>query len=40
MTRAAYFMPAARWGQRMGDSQLIDAMTGRCTILSATATWA
>jgi acetyl-CoA C-acetyltransferase len=28
MTRAAYFMPAARWGQRMGDSQLIDAMTG------------
>src|SRR5213594_5205208 len=28
MSRAAYFMPAARWGQRMGDSQLIDAMTG------------
>src|SRR3977135_60761 len=28
MTRAAYFMPSARWGQRMGDSQLIDAMTG------------
>src|SRR6266702_1114485 len=27
MSRAAYFMPAARWGQRMGDSQLIDAMT-------------
>ena len=28
MSRAAYFMPAARWGQRMGDAQLIDAMTG------------
>src|SRR6266481_1137748 len=28
MSRAAYFMPAARWGQRMGDSSLIDAMTG------------
>ena len=27
MSRAAYFMPAARWGQRMGDSQVIDAMT-------------
>src|SRR5882672_8183169 len=27
MSRAAYFIPAARWGQRMGDSQLIDAMT-------------
>src|SRR2546425_9387161 len=28
MSRAAYFMPAPRWGQRMGDAQLIDAMTG------------
>src|SRR3989475_5205710 len=28
MSRAAYFMPAARWGQRMSDAQLIDAMTG------------
>jgi len=28
MSRAAYFMPAARWGQRMGDAQVIDAMTG------------
>src|SRR5213594_4314007 len=27
MSRAAYFMPAARWGQRMGDSSLIDAMS-------------
>src|SRR6266702_3033701 len=27
MSRAAYFMPAARWGQRMGDSQVIDAVT-------------
>src|SRR5438445_446368 len=25
MSRAAYFMPAARWGQRMGDSQVNDA---------------
>jgi len=28
MSRAAYFMPAARWGQRMGDAQIVDAMTG------------
>ncbi len=28
MSRAAYFLPAARWGQRMGDGQVIDAMTG------------
>ena len=27
MSRAAYFMPAARWGQRMGDAPLVDAMT-------------
>src|SRR2546423_15654654 len=28
MSRAAYFIPAARWGQRMGDAQLVDAMSG------------
>lgn len=27
MSRAAYFIPSARWGQRMGDAQLIDAMS-------------
>jgi acetyl-CoA C-acetyltransferase len=27
MSRAAYFLPAARWGQRMGDAVVIDAMT-------------
>src|SRR2546428_4666800 len=27
MSRAAYFLPAARWGHRMGDSTGIDAMT-------------
>ncbi len=27
MSRAAYFLPAARWGQRMGDASAIDAMT-------------
>jgi acetyl-CoA C-acetyltransferase len=27
MSRAAYFLPAARWGQRMGDGAVIDAMT-------------
>src|ERR1700704_5070362 len=27
MSRAAYFLPAGRWGQRMGDGQIIDAMT-------------
>ncbi len=26
MSRAAYIMPAARWGQRMGDAPVIDAM--------------
>ncbi len=28
MSRAAYFLPAARWGQRMGDGQMVDAMVG------------
>jgi acetyl-CoA C-acetyltransferase len=28
MSRAAYFLPAGRWGQRMGDSNIVDAMTG------------
>ena len=28
MSRAAYFLPAGRWGQRMGDGNVIDAMTG------------
>jgi acetyl-CoA C-acetyltransferase len=28
MSRAAYFLPAGRWGQRMGDTKAIDAMTG------------
>ncbi len=27
MSRAAYFLPSARWGQRMGDSAAVDAMT-------------
>jgi acetyl-CoA C-acetyltransferase len=27
MSRAAYFMPAGRWGQRMGDAAVVDAMT-------------
>jgi acetyl-CoA C-acetyltransferase len=28
MSRAAYFLPAARWGQRMGDASMVDAMVG------------
>lgn len=28
MTRGPYLMTAGRWGIRMGDSQLVDAMTG------------
>jgi acetyl-CoA C-acetyltransferase len=28
MSRAAYFLPGARWGTRMGDGPVIDAMTG------------
>jgi acetyl-CoA C-acetyltransferase len=28
MSRAAYFIPAGRWGQRMGDGAIVDAMTG------------
>ena len=27
MSRSAYFLPSARWGQRMGDAQAVDAMT-------------
>jgi len=28
MSRAAYFLPSGRWGQRMGDANVVDAMTG------------
>ncbi|HEX5611896.1 MAG TPA: acetyl-CoA C-acyltransferase family protein [Burkholderiales bacterium] len=28
MSRAAYFLPTGRWGQRMGDARVLDAMTG------------
>ena len=28
MSRAAYFLPAGRWGQRMGDTFAVDAMSG------------
>src|SRR5712671_2019875 len=28
MSRAAYFLPAGRWGQRMGDASVVDAMSG------------
>jgi acetyl-CoA C-acetyltransferase len=28
MSRAAYWVPSARWGQRMGNGTLIDAMVG------------
>lgn len=28
MTRSPYWLPNARWGQRMGDGKLIDAMVG------------
>jgi acetyl-CoA C-acetyltransferase len=28
MSRAAYILPAGRWGQRMGDAPVVDAMTG------------
>ena len=31
MSRAAYFIPGARWGQRMGDGQIVDAMVGALT---------
>ncbi|GGF52409.1 3-ketoacyl-CoA thiolase [Azorhizobium oxalatiphilum] len=28
MSRGGYLMPAARWGQRMGDTQVVDMMIG------------
>jgi acetyl-CoA C-acetyltransferase len=31
MSRAAYFLPGGRWGQRMGDGVIIDAMVGALT---------
>ncbi|MEQ1717827.1 MAG: acetyl-CoA C-acyltransferase family protein [Hyphomicrobium sp.] len=31
MSRAPYYSPATRWGQKMGDITLIDAMTGALT---------
>jgi acetyl-CoA C-acetyltransferase len=31
MSRGQYWVPGARWGQRMGDGKLIDAMVGALT---------
>jgi acetyl-CoA C-acetyltransferase len=31
MSRAQYWMPGMRWGQRLGDAQVIDAMVGVLT---------
>ena len=31
MSRAAYVMPGARWGQRMGDGKIVDMMVGGLT---------
>jgi len=31
MSRAPYFLPAARWGQKMGDGALVDGLTGVLT---------
>src|SRR5436853_2127025 len=31
MSRSQYWLPGARWGQRMGDGKLIDAMVGALT---------
>jgi len=31
MSRAPYWLPTARWGQRMGDGSMVDAMVGALT---------
>jgi len=31
MSRAGYWVPALRWGARMGDAKIVDAMTGALT---------
>ena len=31
MSRAPYFAPATRWGQKMGDATLVDGLTGALT---------
>ena len=31
MSRAPYFAPAARWGQKMGDAMLVDGLNGALT---------
>ncbi len=31
MSRVPYWLPNARWGARMGDAQMVDAMTGALT---------
>ena len=31
MSRAPYWLPTARWGQRMGDGAMVDAMVGALT---------
>jgi acetyl-CoA C-acetyltransferase len=31
MSRAPYFAPAVRWGQKMGDAMLVDGLNGALT---------
>lgn len=31
MSRAPYFLPAVRWGQKMGDAAVVDGLTGALT---------
>ncbi len=28
MSRSPYWIPSARWGQRIGDGKMVDAMVG------------
>jgi acetyl-CoA C-acetyltransferase len=40
MSRGQYWLPGVRWGQRMQDGVVIDAMVGALTDRSTAATWA
>ncbi len=39
MSRSPYALPAARWGQKMGDTRALDMMTGALTCPFGTGTW-
>ncbi|MEO6859343.1 MAG: hypothetical protein ABI323_12300 [Solirubrobacteraceae bacterium] len=40
MSRGPYWMPSARWGARMGETELVDPVMGALTTPSTPSSWA